>query len=331
MGGLYVRIIAPQDVPRRCHGCNAHGTCRGLSYSSLPSPIMLFFTTQSTLRKAFLSPGKRLLSTTRAGSAPPPPEFSLKDRVYMVTGAARGLGLTQAEAILEAGGRVYAIDKLPLPTPDFDRVASRAKYDLGTQIDYIQADVRDEDAMHGIAKHIARKERRLDGLLAAAGIFKIANALELTKEDMSEIVETNLIGVFISAQAAAKQMVALGTPGSLVLIASVAGSVGTKGLPSTAYSASKAGVLQLARSLATEWGPHGIRVNTISPGYTRTNMVDEVLVKHPELLELFSSTNPLGRVAVPSEMKGAAVFLLSDASSYMTGSDLVADGGHGAW
>ncbi|EJD52486.1 NAD(P)-binding protein [Auricularia subglabra TFB-10046 SS5] len=289
------------------------------------------FTNRTALRKTFFIPCKRLLNTARADPSTSLPEFSLKDRVFLVTGAARGLGLTQAESILEADAPVYAVDKLLEPPPDFDQVASRAKHDLGTQIDYIQADVRDQRRLHSIAEHIVNKERRIDGLIAAAGILEVVGAMELSKQGLNETIETNLIGTFISAQAVAKQMVKLGTPGSLVLIASVAGSVASKGAPSLAYSSSKAGVLQLGRSFATEWGPYGIRVNTLSPGYIRTQMVDEALVKHPELQNLFSSLNPLGRIAVPKEFRGAAVFLLSDASSFMTGANLVMDGGHCAW
>jgi NAD(P)-dependent dehydrogenase (short-subunit alcohol dehydrogenase family) len=98
-----------------------------------------------------------------------------------------------------------------------------------------------------------------------------------------------------------------------------------------AYNASKAGVLQLARSLAAEWGQYNIRVNTISPGYIMTTMVEALFVEHPERKEQWPKENMLGRLSSPKEYRGAAVFLLSEASSFMTGADLRMDGGHAAW
>jgi NAD(P)-dependent dehydrogenase (short-subunit alcohol dehydrogenase family) len=98
-----------------------------------------------------------------------------------------------------------------------------------------------------------------------------------------------------------------------------------------AYNSSKAGVIQLARNLAAEWGQHKIRVNTISPGYIVTQMVEELFVKYPERRESWATQNMLGRLSAPKEYRGAAVFLVSDASSFMTGSDLRMDGGHAAW
>jgi NAD(P)-dependent dehydrogenase (short-subunit alcohol dehydrogenase family) len=104
-----------------------------------------------------------------------------------------------------------------------------------------------------------------------------------------------------------------------------------KGLICPAYNASKAGVIQLGRNLASEWGVYGIRVNTISPGYIVTAMVEDLFVKFPERREDWPTQNMLGRLSKPQEYRGAAVFLLSDASSFMTGSDLRMDGGHAAW
>jgi NAD(P)-dependent dehydrogenase (short-subunit alcohol dehydrogenase family) len=106
---------------------------------------------------------------------------------------------------------------------------------------------------------------------------------------------------------------------------------GTQGLICPAYNASKAGVVQLARNLASEWGMYGIRVNTISPGYIVTAMVEALFVEYPERKEEWPKQNMLDRLSKPEEYRGAAVFLISDASSFMTGSDLRIDGGHCAW
>ncbi|KAH9868642.1 hypothetical protein J1614_007714 [Plenodomus biglobosus] len=258
------------------------------------------------------------------------PEFSLAGKVVLVSGAARGLGLTQAEALLEAGARVYALDRLPTPSPDFHTIASKATA-LGTILEYRQIDVREVEALHKVVADIADKEGRLDGLIAAAGIQQETPALEYKAEDANRMFEVNITGVFMTAQAVAKQMIRFGNGGSMVLIASMSGSVANRGLICPAYNASKAGVIQLGRNLASEWGQYKIRVNTISPGYIVTAMVEELFVQYPERKKQWPTENMLGRLSAPSEYRGAAVFLISDASSFMTGSDLRMDGGHAAW
>lgn len=208
----------------------------------------------------------------------------------------------------------------------------------------------------------------MDGLIAAAGIQQETPALEYTAKDVDLMMSINVTGVFMTAQAVAKQMVKFGNGGSIVLIASMSGTIANrvcisdlqlqsllttwKGLICPAYNASKSAVLQLARNLASEWGEHNIRVNTISPGYIVTAMVEELFKKFPERRTEWPKQNMLNRLSSPEEYRGAAVFLVSDASSFMTGmwisaclyefvrqrtniflvgSDLRMDGGHAAW
>lgn len=260
-------------------------------------------------------------------------EFSLKDRVILVSGGARGVGLTQAEALLEAGAIVHALDRLPEPPADGDfvRVASRATSELGTRLSYHRVDVRDQKALGEIVGAIAEKEGRIDGLIAAAGIQQETPALEYTAEDSDRMMGVNVTGVFMTAQAVAREMIKRKLKGSLVLIGSMSGTVANRGLICPAYNASKAAVLQLARNLAAEWGVHGIRVNTISPGYIVTAMTDGLFEAVPERRTEWPDANMLKRLSTPNEYRGAAVFLLSDASSFMTGADLRIDGGHCAW
>ncbi|EXJ79012.1 oxidoreductase [Capronia epimyces CBS 606.96] len=261
------------------------------------------------------------------------PEFDLTGRVVLVSGAARGLGLALAEACLEAGATVYALDRLPPSeqSPDFSRIQARAKDELGTQLHYRQIDVRDVPGLNMIVGEIADTEGRMDGLIAAAGIQQETPALEYTPEDANRMFEVNITGVFMTSQAVAKQMIRFKNGGSLVLIASMSGTVANRGLICPAYNASKAGVIQLARNLASEWGQHSIRVNTISPGYIVTAMVEELFKSFPERRTDWATQNMLGRLSAPNEYRGAAVFLVSNASSFMTGSDLRIDGGHSAW
>ncbi|KAK3300165.1 uncharacterized protein B0H64DRAFT_314004 [Chaetomium fimeti] len=261
------------------------------------------------------------------------PEFSLKDRVVIVSGGARGVGLTQAEALLEAGAVVHALDQLPAPgtDSDFARVAGRAASELGSRMRYHRVDVRDQAALGEVVGGIAAEEGRIDGLIAAAGIQQETPALEYTAEDADRMLGVNVTGAFMTAQAVAREMIKRKQKGSLVLIGSMSGTVANRGLICPAYNASKAAVLQLARNLASEWGEHGIRVNTISPGYIVTAMTASLFEAVPERRTAWPDANMLKRLSYPEEYRGAAVFLLSDASSFMTGADLRIDGGHCAW
>ncbi|GAM38411.1 hypothetical protein TCE0_033f09109 [Talaromyces pinophilus] len=258
------------------------------------------------------------------------PEFVLTDKVVCVSGAGRGLGLVQAEALLEAGAIVYALDRLPEPSEDFARIQTKAS-SLGTKIEYRRIDVRDTELLNTVIEEIANVEGRMDGLVAAAGIQQETPALEYTAKDANTMMEVNVTGVFMTAQAVAKQMIRFGNGGSIVMIASMSGTIANKGLICPAYNASKAAVIQLGRNLAAEWGQYNIRVNTISPGYIVTQMVENLFVQFPERREEWPKQNMLGRLSRPEEYRGAAVFLISDASSFMTGSDLRMDGGHAAW
>ncbi|KAI9051778.1 hypothetical protein LZ554_004045 [Drepanopeziza brunnea f. sp. 'monogermtubi'] len=278
-------------------------------------------------------------SPTYLGTTKRLPEFNLVDKVVLVSGAARGLGLVQAEALLEAGAIarididviVYALDRLEIPSPEFLRIQKRAADELGTTLAYRRIDVRDVAQMNTIVEEIATEHRRLDGLIAAAGIQQETSALEYTAKDCDAMMSVNVTGCFMTAQAAARQMIRFGNGGSIVMIASMSGSIANRGLICPAYNASKAAVIQLARNLASEWGEHGIRVNTISPGYIVTAMVEALFEKFPERREDWPKQNMLGRLSRPEEYRGVAAFLISDASSFMTGSDLRMDGGHAAW
>jgi len=263
------------------------------------------------------------------------PEFSLKDKVIVVSGGARGLGLVQIEACLEAGATVHALDRLPSPAEDpasdFSKIAKRAREELDSCLTYHQVDVRHVPQLNDIIESIANENGRLDGLIAAAGINYEAPALEYPAKEVENLMSINFTGVFVTAQAVARQMVRLKQPGSILLIASMSGTIANRGMVAPIYNHSKAAVIQLARSLASEWGGYGIRVNTLSPGYILTQMLENLFVEYPERREKWANDNMLGRLSTPNEYRGAAVFLLSDASSFMTGSDLRIDGGHAAW
>jgi NAD(P)-dependent dehydrogenase (short-subunit alcohol dehydrogenase family) len=165
---------------------------------------------------------------TSRGTTKHLPEFNLVDRVVLVTGAARGLGLTQAEALLEAGATVYALDVLPEPSPDFPVIQKRAAEELGTTLHYRQVDVRDNAGLNKTVKEIADAEGRMDGLIAAAGIQKETPALEYTQEDANHMFSVNITGVFMTAQAVARQMIRFKKGGSIVLIGSMSAHVANR-------------------------------------------------------------------------------------------------------
>ncbi|KAL8280836.1 hypothetical protein RQP46_006840 [Phenoliferia psychrophenolica] len=257
-------------------------------------------------------------------------EFSLSDRVAVISGGNGGIGLEMALAMAEAGATVYCLDLADKPSDDFQAAVAYAKT-LGSAIKYIKANVTDQTLMNKIAFDIAEEEGHIDVCIAAAGILIGADCLDTPIEDFQKVMAVNVNGVFITATACAREMARLQRPGSIILIASMSGSIANREEPWTAYNSSKAAVIQMARSLACELGPRGIRVNTISPGHVKTALTNQFLEKEPKYEAKWSNLNPLGRLGQIHEMRGPAIWLASDASSYCTGSDIIIAGGHTAW
>ncbi|KAL4785634.1 hypothetical protein BJX76DRAFT_346830 [Aspergillus varians] len=281
-------------------------------------------------------------------------EFSLAGKVFAVTGGARGLGLSMAEALVEAGGEVYCLDRLPTPDPEFLAASSRANPDFGGALHYLRMDVTDDDNTEVLMEQIARKKNRFDGLIAAAGINHVESAMEHTPQAVDEIVRINYTGVFRSAVAAARMMMMMMDrngdgdgdgdrdresrsrsrgQGSILLVASMSGLIANKGMESAIYNSSKAAVIQLTRSLAMEWSKdgNGIRVNCLCPGHVETPMVQKIMEEDAGMRDIWQGENMMGRLGRPEEFRGVALLLMSDASSFMTGSTVVVDGGHTAW
>jgi NAD(P)-dependent dehydrogenase (short-subunit alcohol dehydrogenase family) len=191
--------------------------------------------------------------------------------------------------------------------------------------------VRNAPEVNDVFAEIASRDKRLDGLIAAAGINHLQSALDHSQAALDEVMQINYNGVFNSATAAARQMFHYQQKGSILLVASISGLIANKGMTSPVYNSSKAAVIQLARSLAMEWGRQGIRVNSLCPGHVVTQMVEQVFEQNPAAKATWEAENMLGRLACPEEFRGAALFALSDASSFMTGSAMIIDGGHTAW
>ncbi|TDZ24744.1 L-xylulose reductase [Colletotrichum orbiculare MAFF 240422] len=264
-------------------------------------------------------------------------DFTLKGRTFIVTGGAQGLGLAFAEALVEAGGKVYCLDRQDRPHEDYAEAQKRVVPEWGGSLHYKQADVVETAALDEVITAIADENQRLDGVIAAAGINQITPALDYTVDDMNKMFAVNYTGVFVTAQSAARAMFRYKCHGSICLIASMSGLVANHGMVSPGYNSSKAAVIQLCRNLAMEWSPirkdgaGGIRVNCISPGHILTPMVEQNFREVPGLKEEWEGHNMFGRLAETTEFKGAGLFLMSNASTFMTGSNLVIDGGHTAW
>ncbi|KAG1886987.1 hypothetical protein F4604DRAFT_1916822 [Suillus subluteus] len=259
---------------------------------------------------------------------------ALTDRVGLVSGGNRGLGLEMALACCEAGARVVYCFDLP-EKPSDEWIASRdyvAKLGNNSRMEYFSANVIDQQALWKKTEEIGDIEGRMDFCVAAAGILRSdTDCLEYPAQKYREVLDVNVSGVLFTAQAAGRQMSRFGRGGSIILVASMSGSITNRGHAWVSYNSSKAAVLQMARSMACELGEKKIRVNSLSPGYIYTSMTAAFLDSQPHLFDAWSSMNPLGRLGRPDELRGVVTWLASDASTFCTGSDIIVSGGHHSW
>lgn len=250
------------------------------------------------------------------------PSFRLDDEVALVTGASSGIGRAIANGLAQAGAAVGCLDRGDVA----DTLAEITSG--GGRACALSADVTDGAALDAAVDALQRALGPLRLAVNAAGIANAAPAEEMDASQWQTVIDVNLGGVFKSCQAEGRALLANGG-GAIVNIASMSGTIVNRGLTQVHYNASKAGVIHLSRSVAMEWAARGIRVNAISPGYTATSMNTRPEVA--EQVKQFEQDTPLGRMATPEEMVGPAVFLLSDASSFCTGIDLIVDGGCVCW
>jgi meso-butanediol dehydrogenase/(S,S)-butanediol dehydrogenase/diacetyl reductase len=181
----------------------------------------------------------------------------------------------------------------------------------------------------GIAATVA-EFGKLDAFFNNAGMNSPMKLLDVTEENFNLIMRINVLGVLIGMQEAAKQFIAQGSGGKIINTASISGHIVNRPQSQSHYNAAKSAVLGFTRSLAVEWAPKGIRVNSISPTYTRTSLVDDLLKSGPaaEHLPLWLAATPMNALADPTDIQGAAVYLASRASDFVTGIDLAVDGGY---
>jgi NAD(P)-dependent dehydrogenase (short-subunit alcohol dehydrogenase family) len=254
-----------------------------------------------------------------------PKMFDLSGNVALVTGAGSGIGQRIAMGLAQCGADVALLDRRT-----DDGLAQTADFiaKTGRRSIQIAADVTNGAAL---TDAVARTQADLGPLTLAVNAAGIANANpaeEMEESQFQTMMDINLKGVFLSCQAEARAMLQNGR-GSIINIASMSGVIVNRGLMQCHYNASKAGVIHMSKSMAMEWVGRGVRVNTISPGYTATPMNTRPEMVHQT--KEFESQTPMQRMAHVDEMVGPAVFLLSNAASYVTGVDLLVDGGFCSW
>lgn len=252
-------------------------------------------------------------------------KFSLKDRVGIVTGGGQGLGRAFALAFAEAGAQVVIAELNP---ETGERTAAEVR-GLGREALAVVTDVRRRDSAAAMVAETVRRFGRLDFLMNNAGISRWGAAESVSEADWREVMDVNVNGVFFCAQEAARAMMSRGG-GSIINIASMSGLIVNRPQAQASYNASKAAVIHLTRSLAAEWAPHNIRVNAISPGYMEGPMAGPFF-NDPKIGGIWLDGTPMKRPGRPEELGPLAVFLASDASSFMTGSNVVIDGGYSIW
>jgi 3alpha(or 20beta)-hydroxysteroid dehydrogenase len=241
---------------------------------------------------------------------------SLEGKVILVTGAARGQGEAEARLFAERGAEVVVCDVL-------HEQAQQVAADIGDSARAIELDVSDPNAWQSAVEETVATFGKLTGLVNNAAIAGIKPFDELSPEDYMNVIKINQLGVFLGMKAVAEPMKAAGG-GAIVNISSIAGMGGMMG--GVAYCASKFAVRGMTKAVAMELGQHNIRVNSLHPGGVLTAMVTEAGLTGDVANEVFGGV-PLGRIAQPREMATLAAYLLSDDSSYSTGSEFIADGG----
>jgi NAD(P)-dependent dehydrogenase (short-subunit alcohol dehydrogenase family) len=242
---------------------------------------------------------------------------SLKGRIAVVTGAARGLGRASAEALSAEGARVVIADVL-------HQQAEKTAAEIGNGAVGLKCDVRVPADIEALFDKVERDIGTAEILVNNAGIAISGDFLSANLDDFRKVIDINLIGTFLATQRAAKAMVAKGIKGSIVNMSSINAVVAIPNIAS--YCASKGGVSQLTKSAALALAPHGIRVNAVGPGSIMTDMLKGVN-ESPAAMKMVMSRTPIGRIGEPSEVGDLVTFLASDRSSYITGEVIYIDGG----
>jgi NAD(P)-dependent dehydrogenase (short-subunit alcohol dehydrogenase family) len=253
----------------------------------------------------------------------------------MVTGAARGLGNEFCKAFIESGCTSLAV--LDLKEEEAKNAAQELVTNFAASSESVapedlnvigvECDVSSERSVQKAFAEIIDTFGRVDSVVASAGIVENYSAFDYPFDRIKRLYDINVHGAFFTAREAARNMIPQGG-GSIVLVSSMSANIVNIPQPQTPYNASKAAVKHMASSLAVEWAKKGVRVNVLSPGYMLTKLTRTILAHDPELKRTWESLTPMGKMGEPEDLSGAIVFLASDASRFMTGSEIRVDGGY---
>lgn len=247
--------------------------------------------------------------------------FHLDGRRAIITGGSSGIGKHVALAYALAGAKVAIVAR---HKEALQKVADELSKSTGNQVMAIQADVTSPEEVNRMVSKVIEAFGGLDIVVCNAGIVTLKGLEEMPLDEFTDIFDTNLNGVFITAQACARAMKKQGTGGVIINTASMSGHVINVPQKEGHYCASKAAVIHLTKAMAVEFAPYNIRVNSVSPGYMLTELVEPLKEYH----EIWAPKIPMQRLGKPEELMGIYLYLASDASSYMTGSDIIVDGGY---
>jgi NAD(P)-dependent dehydrogenase (short-subunit alcohol dehydrogenase family) len=250
-------------------------------------------------------------------------KFALHGNVAVVTGGARGLGKAMATALAQAGSNIVIPD---LDLEEAQKTAGELQKE-GVEAMALRVDVTQPEQVEQMVSTIVEKFARIDVLINNAGIAMHVKLEEMDYRDWSKIMDVNLNSVFLVSKAVGKVMIQQ-KKGSIINISSMSGIIVNTPQAQAAYNVSKAGVIMLTRSLAVEWAPHNIRVNTIAPGYMKTELTRPFFEGNSEMVKQWIEMTPMKRPGNPPELEGIALYLASDASSFATGGVFVVDGGY---
>jgi len=245
--------------------------------------------------------------------------FSLRGKVALVTGGGRGIGQVIARGLAKAGAQIVIISRTGAA-----ETVKLIEEDGGKAYELL-ADVTVEKEVDTAIDEIFKRSGSLDIIFNNAGICIHKDAMESTIEEWRSVLDINLTGAYIVSRSAARRMIERGIAGSIINNASMSGSIVNIPQMQASYNASKAGMIHMTKSLAIEWAQNKIRVNSISPGYIATPMSVDT---PQDLKDAWLKLIPFGRMGEPEELIGLVVFLASGASTYMTGSDIIIDGGY---
>jgi len=246
--------------------------------------------------------------------------FDLNDKVAIVTGGGRGIGLKMAEGLAEVGANIVLCSR----KVENCQKAAQDLAKLGVKTLAMACDVKSQTSIQSVVDKTSEKFGRLDILVNNSGVTWGGAVEEYSLEGWEKVMDTNMTGAFLFSQIAGRAMIRQ-KRGVIINIASVMGVIGIQeGADAIAYSASKGALITFTKDLAAKWAKHNIRVNAIAPGWFPTDMTKWVFEHHSKKILSFV---PMGRFGEPEELKGAVVYLASDASRYVTGVVLPVDGG----